>query len=229
MCPGLSLDHVVNALVADIECSAKFGLSDSSGAVDATDFEHVLFGEPGMRVVDPFAHQTAFGGLGDIFSVSPKVEASRVNADWPITVMKNVKTLRDGAVVNAVRGSDCCNYMVFCPKMSISFVIRSSCPVPASVFGGFTGHEPSECFSLGQSRRCTKCTGVHRVTSVVPALIVHTAPASGKDRLEAIWDGARRISHIDTHLSVVPRPVSAGAGRSTPIVVVRGGVNLVLT
>jgi hypothetical protein len=101
------------------------------------------------------------------------------------------------------------------PEDSVSLCFSRSRPVPAAHSRGVAWHVPCKRLCLGEVRRGFDSDGTTWVTVFAPSSPVSVAPFTACDCSATTEHRADSIGHIDTYLSVVPRPVRAGAGRST--------------
>ncbi len=140
MCPSFSIHYLEDRRNSDVELFGNFGLSHFGNGIKFSDFSNLILGK--------FTHSGKLSTHGfvapllkhilSVLLASSKEKMFRIAADWSVTLMTNLKTLWDRAVINLPRISMSSYILIavrrFVSEMSVAISILGASPKPASVF-----------------------------------------------------------------------------------------------
>lgn len=209
--PATSVPDVVNVRNRDPEHLGQSGVGKVTGANSS----HISGGQLGLSVALPARKSVSLNTVLHVIGVGSGSKVRGVNADRSITSVKNMKPIRDFPVVNLVGDSGRNDVDSLVMHQAVAVVIHRTGPVPASFAGRWSRHMPGKRVFLGKSFGPVSLDGTRssRPRSL-PSIVMRATPSSTEGGTFTVRNGTDTITHIDTHLSVVPRPVDAGAGRS---------------
>jgi hypothetical protein len=165
MLPFFASANIADDGLRDIELPGHFGARKITGS----NKEYVSFGQFGPRTLFANKDKPTFKGFLHVEVGIAEMEMSRLNTNFPVTVMKNVNigAFGDGSTENAIGGSVCPNGMQFAigchGELAISPNGRS-CPIPTSFERWISRHEPAECLFFGEPLGATEAFSSQGVT-----------------------------------------------------------------
>lgn len=202
--PRLALTSSADGGVAD----AKRCRHDAEAEPTVPDPQHVGFAEFRGALAASNGEPATIKGLARVLHVGAERQMGRLNADRPITRVKNVCARRDWADESAVRLPVRCDHVRagLHPESAISVAVQAPSPIPADVrWGRLAGHEPCEHFVFPQSARPLRRLPSQRVAISAEAPVVRAAHIRGMDPNGAAGNTAlshaRRVSALRDNLS----------------------------
>lgn len=216
MFPLFTESYFGNSASADVQNFSHFPMCHIGLCSDP---QHIGSSELGSSRSLPPGMPITFHHLPVVFRKASQAQVGGLNANGTVTGVQHVQTI-GRATIDSVRSNMGKYWNSVDAELPISSLVGASRPVPTS-FGirrrkrWIARHEPSESFGFSEATGPQKAPATKRVTIPEPTLVMPGTPSFVLHSSATVGDGAGKISHIDTNLSVMPRPVSAGAGRST--------------